>query len=183
LHVLHVLIRKQLPAGVGFLVYPHDKWLTEDGQPVLTLPAKKTVQEHFEPFQHGSSLETYLEAILKDDLHLPVEAYALEQELEPVFVDLILPLRTSPTHYTMYPLDVWIDPRCHGQLENPETTKGRWMTCEQALSDPLLSPTASSSWINAMPNALPRKWAQTPTAGFCVAYQSMLPCTLWPVNG
>ncbi len=41
LHIVHLLIRQNLPGGeVGFLVFPHEHWKNENGQPILALPAK-----------------------------------------------------------------------------------------------------------------------------------------------
>jgi hypothetical protein len=135
LHVVHLLIRELVAGQVGFLLYPHPRW------PYWTLPAKKTVQEHFEPFQRGSSLENFLEAVLKEDLGIDTDAYALEQEIEPAEVEMKSP-EHGDTHYTIYPLDVWVAPEERGKLK--ERVKGEWLTCAQALADARLSPTAKA---------------------------------------
>jgi mannose-6-phosphate isomerase-like protein (cupin superfamily) len=141
LHVVHLLIRDlirdQSGWPVGFLVYPHDKW------PYLTLPAKKTVKEEpFADFRRGSSLEHFLEAILKEDLEIGPEDYALEQEIEPAERTMKSPHSGEETHYTIYPLDVWVRPSCREPLR--QRVKGRWLTPQEALGEPSLSPTAQA---------------------------------------
>jgi hypothetical protein len=134
LHVVHLLIRSRQGGSVGFLVYPHPKW------PFHTLPSKKTVIEHFDAFQQGSSLESFLEAVLQEDLGLPLEEYALEQELEPAHAELPSPTSGEMTQYTIYPLDVWVNPARHEWLR--ARVKGEWLTCAAAVDDERLSKTA-----------------------------------------
>jgi hypothetical protein len=140
LHVVHLLIRSRQNGSVGFLVYPHDKWRDAAGQAYYTLPAKKTVVEHFDPFQQGSSLEHFLEAVLKEDLGLPLDHYALEQELEPAQVEFPSPKHGETTQYTIYPLDIWVHPSQHEALRG--RVKGEWLTCAAGLVDQRLSATA-----------------------------------------
>jgi hypothetical protein len=136
LHVVHLLIRHGTQGPVRFLVYPHDKW------PYWTLPAKKTVVEPFAPFLQGSSLEHFLESIMEQDLRLANADYAIEQELEPAEAELPSPQRAIDTHYTIYPVDVWVDPARHDGLR--DAVRGEWLTCEEALARPQLSPTAAA---------------------------------------
>jgi len=142
LHVVHLLIRSNRSGSVCFLVYPHDKWKDAAGQAYWTLPAKKTVAELFDPFRQGTSLEHFLEAVMEQDLKLGPQDYALEQELEPAEAELTSPVQGSVTHYTTYPLDVWVDPARHETLR--AAMNGRWLTCEEALTLPALSPTAAA---------------------------------------
>jgi hypothetical protein len=162
LHVVHLLIRHQSAGSVGFLVYPHPKWKNEKGQQYLTLPAKKTVVEHFDHFQQGSSLEHFLDAVLKEDLGVPEDAYVLEQELQPAHVNLTSPWHGTPTAYTIYPLDVWIHPTWHEKLR--EKVRGKWLTCEEALAEPLLSPTAEAVFrlVQGRERGLEERFAQHP---------------------
>jgi hypothetical protein len=133
LHVLHLLIRTHQAGSVRFLAYPHDKWHDAQGKPFLTLPAKKTVLEHFESFEHGSSLEHFLEEVLKEDLGLDLKEYALE---------LPSPKHEEPTRYTIYPLDVWVNPARHEWLRGK--VDGLWLTCAEALAESRLSATAQA---------------------------------------
>jgi hypothetical protein len=94
LHIVHLLIRQNLPVGqVGFLVFPHEHWKSESGQPILALPAKKTVADPLDPFLQGTSIEAFVDRIVHEELGLATDHYALEQELEPT--ELAMP---SPTH-------------------------------------------------------------------------------------
>lgn len=136
LHVIHLLIREWRNDEIYFLVYPHDHW------PYQTLPAKKTVEDLFAPFRLGSSLEHFLEELLEKELKLAADDYALEQELPPVAVELAQsPSHASATHYTIFPLDVWVAPGRREQLR--ATVHGRWLTCSGALDEKQLSPTAA----------------------------------------
>ncbi len=143
LHVVHLLIRENLPDGrVGFLVYPHEHWKDGGGNPLLALPAKKTVADPLAEFIQGTPLDGYIEQIVRDELGVPVTAFALEEELEAVSEELASPPLGTPTHYIVYPIDVWVHPDRREPLRSE--TRGRWMTCEEALVQPLLSPTARS---------------------------------------
>jgi hypothetical protein len=126
---------------VHFLLYPHDKWIDPDGRPYLTLPTKKSVQEPLASFLLGTSVEAFVEGILREDLELKDEDYVLEQELEPAQVELTSPAQHEFTRYTIYPVYVWVhpsqrDPLCEGM-------KGQWLSCEEAAKHPRISPTAS----------------------------------------
>jgi len=142
LHVVHLLVRSSGGGTVRFLVYPHDKWKNEAEQPYLTLPAKKTVVEPFAPFLQGSSLEHFLEAVLEQDLKLGADDYALEQEVEPAHAELVSPRDGTVTEYTIYPVDVWVDPARHEKLL--AAVQGRWLSGQAALAEPRLSPTATA---------------------------------------
>jgi hypothetical protein len=143
LHVVHLLIRENLPDGrVGFLVYPHEHWRDGEGKSLLALPAKKTVADPLAAFIQGTPLDGYIEQIVGDELGIPMKAFALEEELEAIDAELGSPLHGTPTHYTVYPIDVWIHPDRREPLRSH--TRGQWLTCDQALAEPLLSPTASS---------------------------------------
>jgi hypothetical protein len=145
LHVVHLLIRNQQDGAVCFLVYPHDKWKDKAGHALWTLPSKKTVVHglDFDPFQQGTSLERFLEDVLKQDLGLDSDDYALEQELEPVQVEWASPTQQGIlTQYTIYPLDVWVAPACREKLRGK--VHGEWLTCEAAVKDSRLSATAQA---------------------------------------
>ena len=143
LHIVHLLIRNRRDEDVCFLVYPHEKWKDEDGRPYWTLPAKKTVSDPFAAFIRGSSLEHFLEALLEQERKLTADEYALEQELPPVRIDLEKsPGHSFPTSYTIYPLDIWIDPASREKLR--QNVEGQWLTCTEALAEARLSPTAKA---------------------------------------
>ena len=109
----------------------------------MALPSKKTVEESLTPFRHGNSLEHFIEGIMEEDLGLKKDddAYALEQELPPVPVDLKSPNTGRPTHYTVYPVDIWVDP---GRREAVRAAvKGEWVAWDVDPEKHPLSPTAT----------------------------------------
>jgi hypothetical protein len=67
-HIVLLLIRRQIDDSVTFLLYPLLKWHTPDGQPFLALPSKTTVDDEPEPFDHGNSLETFVDAVMRERL-------------------------------------------------------------------------------------------------------------------
>jgi hypothetical protein len=142
LHVVHLLIRQNLPDGqLGFLVYPHEHWKALDGSPYLALPARKTVEDPLAEFIQGTPLDAYLDPILKGELGVPAKAYALEQELDAVDHEMSSPTHGgTSTHYTIYSIDVWVHPDQREPLKS--RTNGQWLTCDQAIAEPHLSPTA-----------------------------------------
>ena len=143
LHVVHLLIRSCQNGGVCFLVLPHEKWKNPStGQPLWTLPTKKTVPDPVAPFMRGTSLEKFVDGLLQDGLKLSAGDYALEQEIEPAHVELMSPTQGELTHYTVYPVNVWVHPQRRPSLQ--ETLQGEWLSCEQAINDPRLSPTAKA---------------------------------------
>jgi hypothetical protein len=146
-HIVHLLIRQNLPGGqVGFLVYPHERWKAPEGTPYLALPAKKTVAEPLAEFLQGTPLDAYIDQIVKDELKVPADAYALEQELEAAEVEWLSPTHKDEqgqpllTRYTVYPIDHWIAPAEREPLR--QRVQGAWLTCDEALAHPQLSPTA-----------------------------------------
>jgi hypothetical protein len=159
LHIIHLLIRNQRDGEVCFLVYPHDKW------PYETLPAKKTIEDLFAPFRLGSSLEHFLEELLEKEFKLAADDYALEQELPPVVVEMPhSPSHVLATRYTIFPLDVWVEPSRRQQLQ--ETVSGRWLTCNEALAEPRLSPTTADVFQALLHREaeLTKEYAQHPEA-------------------
>jgi hypothetical protein len=142
LDVVHLLVRSWQNDGVRFLVYPHKKWLDQSGHPYLVLPTKKTVTDPLAPFLDGTSLEKYVDEVLKDDLQLGVADYTLEQEIEPVYTEMNSPTSGELTRYTIYPVDVWVNPARHASLQT--TVQGAWLSCGEASSHQRLSPTAQA---------------------------------------
>jgi hypothetical protein len=140
LHVVHLLIRRCQNNGVRFLLYPHGKWMTAAGQPYLSLPTKKTVKDPLAEFIQGTSLETYVDDVLQNDLQLKVDDYALEQEIEPADEETVSPTHGKLTHYRIYPVDVWVNPTRAEEL--PAELGPAWLSCDDALCDARVSPTA-----------------------------------------
>jgi mannose-6-phosphate isomerase-like protein (cupin superfamily) len=147
LHVVHLLIRENLPGGqIGFLSYLHEQWTDSSGKPYLALPAKKTVAEPLAEFIQGSSLDVYIDHIAKDELKLPAGAYTIDQEIEAVEHPMPSPTQRDEhgqprmTHYTVYPVELWVAPEQREPLR--KHLNGRWLTCDQALGESQLSPTA-----------------------------------------
>lgn len=130
LHVIHLLIRRRKDDGAAFLVCPHDKWLDAARQPYVTLPTKRSVTEPFAPFLQGTSVEAFVDHVAQKDLGLTPQDYVLERELEAVVVTLPSPTQHIETHYTIYPVDVWVAPVRLGELT--ERVTGEWLSCDQA---------------------------------------------------
>ncbi len=102
------------------------------------------MEESLTPFRHGNSLEHFIEGIMEEDLGLKKDddAYALEQELPPVPVELPSPNTGRPTRYTVYPVDVWVDP---GRREAVRAAvKGEWAAWDADPEKLQLSPTAAA---------------------------------------
>ena len=145
LHVIHLLIRRLQSDGIAFLLCQHDKWLDDSGQPYLTLPTKRSVSEPLASFIQGTSLEEYVDRVAQEDLGLREDEYVLEHELESATIELASPTQHMTTHYTVYALDVWVDP---SQRDNLQTrTNGEWLTLDTALAHPQLSPTARAVFM------------------------------------
>ncbi len=141
LHVVHLLIRSMKNGAVCFLVCPHEHWRDAAQNAYWTLPTKKTVDDPLAPFLQGTSLEAFVDEVMQTDLRLEPGDYAIERELEPACKTL-----PSPTHdgemtdYTIYPVDIWVDPARHEALR--QTTQGAWLWCDALLAHPNISPTA-----------------------------------------
>lgn len=141
LHIVHLLIRQNLPDGqVGFLVFPHVHWRNEHGEPVLALPAKKTVADPLAPYLQGTSIEAFVDLIVHEELGLATDAYALEQELEPTEVTMPSPTHSDSTNYTIYPIDLWVIPAEREPLR--ERLQGEWLSADAGRVDTRLSATA-----------------------------------------
>jgi hypothetical protein len=151
LHVVHLLIRQNLPGGqVGFLVYPHEHWNDQKGKPYVALPAKKTVTDPLAEFIRGTPLDDYINQIMNEELGLLSDAYAVVQELRAAHVRMPSPTHRDEhghqimTHYTIYPIDIWVGPEARDKAK--DRRNGEWVTCDQAERDPAiadrLSPTA-----------------------------------------
>ncbi len=147
LHIVHLLVRQNLADGkVGFLLYPHENWKNASGQPYLTLPAKKTVKAPLAEFIQGTPLDTYIDAIACEEWKLHSNAYDVDQEVEAIDLDMGSPTQKDEqgqplmTHYTVYPVELWVAPEQREPLS--KHLKGRWLTCDEALVEPQLSPTA-----------------------------------------
>jgi hypothetical protein len=131
-HIVLVLIRQQTDAGVGFLFQPLNKWQTAEGKPFFALPSKTTVDDDPEPFEHGTSLEAFIDTVMRERLGVPEAAYVLEEELEPVEVEMPRPSTGAVTHYTIYPVDVWVEPAEREPLR--KRVDGIWLTPEKVLA-------------------------------------------------
>jgi len=147
LHIVHLLVRQNRPDGlVGFLVYPHEHWKDPNGQPYLALPAKKTVKDPLAEFIQGTPLDVYIDGIVCEDLKLPDNTYDVDQEFEAVEHRTPSPTQKDDqgqplmTHYTIYPIDLWVAPEQREPLR--QRLGGQWLTCDEALTKPGLSPTA-----------------------------------------
>jgi hypothetical protein len=163
-HVIHLLIRSPKDGHVRFLLYPHEKWLNADHRPYLSLPTKKSVTDPLARFLQGTSLEEFVRLIFLEDLGLREEDYALEQEVEPAHVEMDSPTRGEPTGYTIYPVAVWVEPAQHEPLRT--RVKGDWLSCEQALADPQISPTAQAVFqlLRAREDRLDQRYRQDPAS-------------------
>jgi len=147
LHVVHLLVRHNRTDGsTGFLLYPHEHWKAPDGERYLALPSKKTVDNPLAEFIQGTPLDTYIDRIVIDEWGLPPSAYTVDQEFEAA--EWTLPsagrkdeeFRPVPTSYTVYPVEIWVHPEHREPLR--QRLDGRWLTPDEALAEPWLSPTA-----------------------------------------
>lgn len=147
LHVVHLLVRQNLAGGrCGFLVYPHEHWRSPEGEPYLALPAKKAVDESLIEIVQGVPLDAHIEEIAVEDWEIPSSAYDVAHQFEAAEWTMPSPgqkdddYRPVPTKYVVYPVEIWVAPEhrepLHARLE------GRWLTPEEALAEPWLSPTA-----------------------------------------
>lgn len=158
LHIVHLLLRRRLDGAVGFLLRPHAGWVDASGQPYWTLPTKKTVLDPLAPFLQGTSLEKYVEDVCRDDLNLAADDYALEQELEPAFTKMKSPTHGDMTGYTIYPVDVWLNPQA--------AVSGAWLPIEEVECHPHLSPTAAAVFrlVREREARLDQRYAADPEA-------------------
>lgn len=131
-HILLVLVRNSVPGGVGFLVVPSRKLQDPHGSPLLGLPSKTTVEDEPQPFVRGNSLEKYVDELMGGKLGLPIEAYALEEEIEPVQADMIRPSTLKELRYVAYPIEVWVDPAHRESLR--QKFDGQWLTVTEILA-------------------------------------------------
>lgn len=81
-HIILIHIRNQTDFGLALLLYPQTKWRAPDGESCLALPSKTTVEDEPEPFVHGTSLEAFVDAAMRDRLGLSDTAYVLEDEIQ-----------------------------------------------------------------------------------------------------
>jgi hypothetical protein len=139
-HIVHLLIRRLRDEGDSFLVHPRMDWAAPCGENYLTLPAKRTVNDPLAPYIQGTPLDTFVDAILQDELRLSDEEYVLERELPSVTVEMESPVHHRTTEYVVYPLDVWVIPQ---QLEKlSERVKGVWISAEEGAGNLRISPTS-----------------------------------------
>jgi hypothetical protein len=139
-HIVHLLIRRSENGKDHFLVHPRMGWTAPSGENYLTLPAKRTVNDPLAPYIQGTPLDTFVDAMLKDELGLADEDYVLERELPSVTVEMESPVHRHVTEYIVYPLDVWVASQ---QLEKvSERMKGDWVTVEEGSGDLRISPTS-----------------------------------------
>lgn len=139
LHAIQVLIPRMIGSQVGFFLEPDEKWSRALEKEVWSCPTHQTVRDEMAATLDGRSLEAYLDDVMQGVLGIPDNAYTLEVELPPAVVDRESPTTKLMTHYTLYPLVLWIDP---AQLEPLRERKGGdWLTCEQALGDARVSET------------------------------------------
>jgi hypothetical protein len=164
LHIVELLVRRRDEQGVVFLLYPHAAWKTADGKPCFTLPTKTSVDDCLEPFEHGASVDYFLDELLGRRLGLPPECYALEQELDAVSLHMPSPTHGVETSYTVFPLDVWVEPAAREILRG--RLGGVWFTPSQALADARLSPTAREvlTALLEREQSLNELYAQNPVA-------------------
>lgn len=140
LHLIHLLVRDEQVEAVRCLLYPHERWHDPADEPYLALPAKKTVTDPLALFQPGTSVDEFVATIAREELGLAEDDFALEQELPAVQVPMTSPTRGELTHYTLYAIDLWVDPAKRAAAA--ATLDGVWLTLQEALQHPRLSPTA-----------------------------------------
>ena len=139
-HIVQILIRNATDGQVRFLLYPHPVWYRQQNEPWLVFPTDKTVAEPCTPFKTGHSLETYLDELMREELGLAEDEYALEQELPAT--DVVMPAVHSgqTKRFLLYPVDVWVAPSA--RLKLCERVQGVWLACAEALAEPRTAPGA-----------------------------------------
>jgi hypothetical protein len=139
-HVVHLLIRRSDSGEDRFLVHPRPGWTSSSGGDYLTLPAKRTVSDPLAPFIQGTPLDIFVDSILKDELGLTDEDFAIERELPSVTMEMESPVHRQLTEYRVYPLDVWVATEQLDRLA--ERIKGDWVPAEEGAGNPRISPTS-----------------------------------------
>ena len=146
-HVVHLLVRQNLPdARAGFLLFPFERRKAPDGQPYLSLPAKKTGDDPEVVFLEGMLLDSWINEIVQGEWKLPSTAFQIGQEFDTAEWTMPSPGRKDdehravPTSYTVHPVEVWVAPEEREPLR--ERLEGRWLTPDEALAQQWLSPTA-----------------------------------------
>ncbi|HEX3315932.1 MAG TPA: hypothetical protein VHR72_13625 [Gemmataceae bacterium] len=164
LHILQILIRHSDEDVVRFLVYPHATWRSATGERCLALPTKTSVEDVPEPFERGTSLEPLVDALLQHKLGLSAHAYAVEQELDPVIVRMISPTHGVMTDYSVFPLDVWVDPAVREEVRR--RLSGLWLSADEALARTDLGPTAQAVFTEVLrrEGTLEEVYATNPSA-------------------
>ena len=117
-HVVHLLVR-QRPAGrrAGFLLFPFERSKAPDGQPYLSLPAKKTGDDPEVVFLEGMLLDSWINEIVQGEWKLPSTAFQIGQEFDTAEWTMPSPGRKDdehravPTSYTVHPVEVWVAPK------------------------------------------------------------------------
>lgn len=138
-HVIQLLIRQQVPKGVGFLVYAHETWKSpETGRPYLVLPARKTVADPLAPSLHGEPLEAFVNATMQGEFGLEPDDFALAEEAGSTAVRMPAVHSGIRKQFALCPVDVWVKPDAREPLR--ERLQGQWLTWGEIMKHPDASP-------------------------------------------
>ncbi len=139
-NVVHFLCPRRTRGGpVEFLLYPHPRWRSADGRPMLALPTKKY---RGRKAGHGESArrDDAITAIFHEDLGLPESPPANRQRLHSVHVRLVSPALSIRTDYAISPEIIRIPVTRHAPVAR--RLGGDFLTPQVALAQANLSPTA-----------------------------------------
>ncbi|HEX5270656.1 MAG TPA: RNA polymerase sigma factor [Gemmataceae bacterium] len=150
LHVLHVLATRGNGEARQVLFHPHATWSVPDsGKQFLTVFTKKIAADPSAPTVSTDALRDALAAVLREDLGLGAGRPAWEDRLPRTAVEMCSPARGVGTTYSIWPVEVRLDPARHDGLR--ARLAGEWLTEREALRRPYLSPTARSVLERATP--------------------------------
>src|SRR5262249_8707503 len=123
------------------LFFDHDRWpASELGAFVLTVPTKKVAVGEVPPMPSETAFERTLADLLTEDLNLGLRRRHFGHRLRPLSLSLDSQTRRMPTMYHIVPVTLPLAVAERRRVER--RLNGEWLTVEDALSHPRLSPTA-----------------------------------------
>jgi mannose-6-phosphate isomerase-like protein (cupin superfamily) len=140
-HLVQILIRHQRGDQVVFLLHPHETWRpAEGGDSFLVLPTKKIIGDIAEPFRRGTSIEHFVDGVMRGDLGFAEDDYAIEEEISAAEETIPAVHSGVVKHFVVFPVEVWVAPGRRRAL--CEQLCGVWLTPGEAIAHPRISPTA-----------------------------------------
>jgi hypothetical protein len=141
-HLVHLLVRRVDAGEQRYFVYPLQEEKSLNGPEHLTLPAKRTVHDPLASFIRGTSIDSFVDMIVHEELSLNDDQYVLEQELPPITLQAESPVHQELTEYSVYPVDVWVESTAAASLD--KRLGGRWLSCSEGVASEQLWPTSKA---------------------------------------